>query len=138
MAHFMLVCLPMGRIRSILVVDDDAPMREMVIVMLQEQGIEAVGAESADAAMEVLRGHGFDAVLTDMQMPGKTGMELLLETRALEPRTAVIVMTSFADAEAFDRFTQAGAFGCLSKPFSREDLQAALAGSGPIDFDPAR
>jgi CheY-like chemotaxis protein len=128
----------MGRIRSILVVDDDAPMREMVVLMLREQGVEAIGAESADAAMEVLRVHSFDAVLTDVQMPGKTGLELLRETRALEPRTPVIVMTSFGSAEAFDRFRQEGALGCLSKPFSREELQAALAQAGPVEFGPGR
>jgi CheY-like chemotaxis protein len=128
----------MAALRSILVVDDDAPMREMVVSMLREQGFEATEAESADAAMDALRGRSFDAVLTDMQMPGKTGMELLQEARAFEPRTAVIVMTSFGDAEVFERVRQAGALGCLSKPFSREDLQAALTRAGPIDRDSAR
>jgi CheY-like chemotaxis protein len=128
----------MGRIRSILVVDDDAPMREMVVLMLRDDGIEAIGAESADRAMDVLRGHAFDAVLTDMQMPGKNGLELLQEARALEPRTPVIVMTSFGSAETFDRVRQAGALGCLSKPFSREELQAALAQAASGDFSPGR
>jgi CheY-like chemotaxis protein len=128
----------MGRIRSILVVDDDAPMREMVVLMLRDQGIEAIGADSAEAAMKVLRGHCFDAVLTDMQMPGKSGLELLREARALEPGTPVIVMTSFGSAEVFDRVKREGALGCLSKPFSSEELQAALAQAGPVDFGPGR
>jgi CheY-like chemotaxis protein len=121
------------RVQSVLIVEEDAPMRDMMVAMLRGEGIEVTSADNVDAAVEVLRRDGFDAVLSDVGMHGKGGFELLKLVRALELSIPVILMTSFGDPAVDDRARRAGASGCLSKPFGLEELQAALerAATGP-------
>ncbi len=61
--------------RSVLVVDDDGAMREMLVSLLEEEGLQALTADGADTAVEQVREHEFDAVISDIKMPGKDGVE---------------------------------------------------------------
>ena len=107
---------------SILVVDDDRATREMVVAMLREERIRARPVGSADEAVEALGEGAFDAILSDVRMPGKDGFRLLLELRDRGHRMPVILMTSFATSETARDARAAGAFDCLLKPFSRSAL----------------
>ena len=64
-------------------------------------------------------------------MPGKSGFDFLREARGVAPRTPVILMTSFGTVTTADRAKREGAFDCLSKPFSREELLDTLARALP-------
>jgi CheY-like chemotaxis protein len=86
--------------RSVLVVDDDAAMREMLTSLLAEAGIRAQTAKTAEDAMEALRNGEFDAVLSDIRMPGKSGYDLIGELRELRPETPVILMTAFGSLDS--------------------------------------
>ena len=112
--------------RRVLVVDDDAAMRDMVVSMLQESGIHARSAASADEAVEVARKGRFDVILSDVRMPGKDAFDLLRELEKHQPDTPVILMTAFGDSDDLSRALRAGAFDYLMKPFSRQALLAAL------------
>ncbi len=116
----------MGKLRSVLVVDDDLAMREMIISLLRERGIDAEGAESVDAALSVLRGNPVDAILSDIRMPERDGFELLREVRALQPGTPVVLMSSFGGDAHATLSERAGAAAYLSKPFQPSELSAAL------------
>jgi DNA-binding NtrC family response regulator len=104
------------------VVDDDLATRDMVVELLGEVGIRARSVGSADEAMEVIGRDSFDAILSDVRMPGKDGFRLLRELRDRGHRMPVILMTSFATSETARDARVAGAFDCLLKPFSRTAL----------------
>jgi DNA-binding NtrC family response regulator len=111
----------------ILVVDDDLAIREMLVDLLREEGIDARPVSSVDEALEALRRGDFEAILSDIQMPAKDGFTLLSEMRRLGNRVPVILMTSFGTEETTHEAVAAGAFDCLLKPFAREALLAAVS-----------
>ncbi len=116
----------MADVRSVLVVDDEAAMREMVVSLLEDEGIHAAAAGTADEACESLREHEVDAVLSDIRMPGRTGVELLGEIRELRPGTPVILMTAFGSIDSAVEAMRAGAFDYVTKPFKRDELLVTL------------
>ena len=69
----------MIRTRELLVVDDDDDLRRMLCELFQDQGYRVREAPSAEAALELARGHELDAVLSDVNMPGRSGIELVGE-----------------------------------------------------------
>jgi DNA-binding NtrC family response regulator len=107
---------------SILVVDDELATREMVVELLREEGFEAHPAGSVDEALEALQQGRFEAILSDIQMPGKDGFTLLRELRESGTAIPVILMTSFGTEETAHEAVGAGAFDCLLKPFARSAL----------------
>jgi DNA-binding NtrC family response regulator len=112
--------------RSVLVVDDDSAMREMVVSMLEDQGIHAHAAASADEAIERLTEFDCDVVVSDIRMPGKTGIDLLGQIRELRPDTPVVLMTAFGSIDSAVEAMQAGAFDYVTKPFKRDALLVTL------------
>jgi DNA-binding NtrC family response regulator len=112
--------------RSVLVVDDDAAMREMVVSLLDDQGIHARAASSADDAIERLTDFDCDVVLSDIRMPGRTGIELLGQIRELRPDTPVVLMTAFGSIDSAVEAMHAGAFDYVTKPFQRDALLLTL------------
>ena len=79
----------------ILVVDDDFPIREICVDFLAEEGYEVESAASGKDGLGLLAQKTFHILLSDIQMPGMTGTELLKETRRLHPEMEVILMTAF-------------------------------------------
>jgi DNA-binding NtrC family response regulator len=116
----------MPDVRTILVVDDDAPMREMLLSLLQDERYRVRASPSADKAVELARETEFDAVLSDIRMPGKDGIELLGELREIRPDTPVILMTAFGSIDSAVDAMRAGAFDYITKPFKRDAVLAAL------------
>ncbi len=112
--------------RSVLVVDDDGAMREMLVSLLEEEGLRAISAAGVTAAVEQVREHEFDAVISDIKMPGRDGVELVGELRTLRPDTPVILMTAFGSIDSAVSAMRAGAFDYLTKPFKREHVLVAL------------
>ncbi len=112
--------------RSVLVVDDEPAMREMLVSLLEEAGIDARGAGSADDALATSRERDFDAVLSDIRMPDKDGVVLLGELRQARPETPVILMTAFGSIDSAVEAMRDGAFDYITKPFKRGAVLAAL------------
>jgi len=112
--------------RTVLVVDDDAAMGEMVTSLLEDRNIEAIYVNSADAALEVAEQRRLDAVLSDIKMPGASGIELLGELRARLADTPVVLMTAFGSIDSAVEAMQAGAFHYVTKPFKRDEVLAVL------------
>ncbi len=111
---------------SVLVVDDDEAMREMLVSILEEANIEAVAAASADAALALFEGREFSAVLSDIRMPGKSGMELLGELHKLRPEVPVLLMTAFGSVDLAVEAMQEGAYHYITKPFKRKEILMIL------------
>ena len=86
--------------QTVLVVDDDAAMRAMLAELLRDEGYAVSEAASVDVALQLASEQEFDAVLSDIKMPGRSGLELLGEMRQLRPATPVVLMTAFGSIDA--------------------------------------
>jgi DNA-binding NtrC family response regulator len=101
-------------------------MREMVVSLLEDAGIHALPAASAGEALERLAEFDCDVVLSDIRMPGKTGIALAQEIRDIRGRTPVVLMTAFGTMDSAIEAMRAGAFDYIVKPFKREGVLVAL------------
>jgi response regulator RpfG family c-di-GMP phosphodiesterase len=110
----------------ILIVDDDSTVRDVIGVLLGEEGYVCATATTAEQAVELLHATEFHLVLCDMKMPGKDGLWLLDRLRAEQPSTAVIMLTAFGDTEAAVECLRRGALDYLLKPPKVTDLVRAI------------
>ncbi|MEE8077315.1 MAG: sigma-54 dependent transcriptional regulator [Candidatus Binatia bacterium] len=107
---------------SILVVDDEPPQLELIGGFLKKQGFEVALAESGERALQRFRQESFDLVLTDQRMPNLSGLDLVKAVRAVNPETAVIIMTAYGSIETAVDAIKAGATDYLTKPLNLDDL----------------
>ncbi|HEV8246189.1 MAG TPA: sigma-54 dependent transcriptional regulator [Polyangiaceae bacterium] len=110
----------------ILVVEDDDETREAVVGSLEDLGYEVLASAEARSAKLALDEREFDVLVTDIRMPGITGLELCAEIAGNHPDLPVILMTAFGDSRAVVQGMRAGATDFLPKPFSLEDLKVAV------------
>lgn len=109
--------------RRILVVDDDALMRNSLRRMLRLFGHSAVTVADGASALEVVVNQGhFDLVILDLNMPLMTGDELFFKIRALNPQQPIVLSSGFTDAETLDLLIENGLAGVLEKPYSSSEL----------------
>jgi two-component system, NtrC family, response regulator HydG len=108
--------------RTLLVADDDPGLRESLERTLSREGYRVVLAPDGQAALERLRGGGIDLIVTDLKMPGLTGLELLRAAKAIAPDIDVILLTAFGTVEEAVKAMKDGAYDFLTKPFRREQL----------------
>lgn len=114
--------------KKILAVDDSNSLRQMVVFTLKQAGYEVVEASSGEDALQKARTSSVNLVLTDVNMPGMSGIELVRQLRA-QPAykfTPILVLTTEAGADKKQEGRQAGATGWIVKPFSPEQLLATV------------
>ncbi|HEY6079209.1 MAG TPA: sigma-54 dependent transcriptional regulator [Polyangiaceae bacterium] len=111
-----------------LVVEDDAQSLRGIRALLAAYGFRAVCADSGAAAMQMLEelGEGIECVLTDLYMPGVSGMDLLMHVRQTRPELPVVVVTGRADVPSAVTAIREGAFDFQLKPLSPETLTMAV------------
>jgi len=107
----------------ILVVDDELSMREFLAILLEREGYQVTSAANAAEALELLENGLFDLVVSDVQMPGLNGIELLGRIKALAPDTAVLMITAFSAAEQAVEAMKLGAYDYIAKPFKIEEVK---------------
>jgi response regulator RpfG family c-di-GMP phosphodiesterase len=100
----------------ILVVDDDATVRDVIGTLLGEEGYVCATASSAEQGLELARASEFHLIISDMKMPGRDGLWLLDRMRAEQPSTAVIMFTAFGETEGAVECLRRGAADYLLKP----------------------
>jgi two-component system response regulator AtoC len=105
----------------VLIVDDERKMRRVLQILLEQMGLESVTAESGEAGLEVFAESKVDLVLTDLRLPGISGVAMLERLRQLDADVPVIVLTAHGTVETAVEAMKLGAFDYLLKPF---DLQA--------------
>lgn len=111
---------------QILVVDDEEGIREFVAEVLERRHT-VVTAPNGTAALEALSQSSFDLMLTDLKMPGITGLELLVRAKELQPDLEVIVLTAHGTVDTAVEAMKKGAFDFLQKPVSSPDELRLLA-----------
>lgn len=113
----------------LLLVDDDEQACSLLAEVLEREGYEVVRSLSVDAALQELDAteSRFDAVLTDLRMPGASGLDLVREARRRDPHALVFVLTAFGDAAAAGEAIRAGAHDFISKPYDLPALRQAIS-----------
>jgi two-component system, NtrC family, nitrogen regulation response regulator GlnG len=102
---------------NVWLVDDDASIRWVLEKALRQGGMSPTAFDQADTALAALRRDRPDVLITDVRMPGRSGLELLTEIRGSQPELPVIVMTAHSDLDSAVAAYQGGAFEYLPKPF---------------------
>jgi two-component system NtrC family response regulator len=115
----------MKRIK-ILVIDDDESLRRVLEYNLAQEGYAVLTAASGEQGLELLKKEGADLVLTDVRMPGMSGLQVMQEVRKLDAKIQVIILTAFGTIETAVEAMKAGAFHYISKPFNRDELKLTI------------
>ena len=102
----------------VLVVDDDPTILEMLSAFLEGKGYSVASCANGQEALEALEAELFDLVISDIEMAGVSGFELLRQTRARHPNIGIILMTAYEESHPLSAALRAGADGYISKPFS--------------------
>ncbi len=111
----------------VLIVDDEADFRNLLVEALDGMGYVVEGAESAEVAVEMVRERHYAILFTDLNMPGGlSGLELLKEIQVIDPKTFCILMTGYATTEAAILALKRGAYDFIQKPFKLAELEASL------------
>ncbi|HOT76922.1 MAG TPA: response regulator, partial [Candidatus Wallbacteria bacterium] len=111
---------------SILVVDDEEIMRNGLCEPLAAMGYDVSGVASAEAALKYLEDKTAGIIITDLRLPGMSGMELLTRVLEKKPHTAVLVMTAYGSVETAVDAMKKGAFDYITKPFSFDEIQVMI------------
>jgi len=107
---------------KILVIDDDPAVLDALNLVLRQEGFDVVSAENGGAAVAFAKNAAFDVAITDLKMPGMSGMETLAELRQIAPRLPVIIASGFVTDDVAAECMSLGALGYIRKPFEVGEL----------------
>ena len=113
-------------LRSILIADDEEPIRHVLAVLLSEQGFFVRAVKDGDEALRELAARDYDALVTDVRMPGMDGLSLVRAVQQQAPETTVIVMSAYGSHELALEAMKAGAYDYLGKPFRPDEVLLVL------------
>ncbi len=111
---------------SVLIVDDEAIVRESIRDWLKDAGYKVATAESGEEALEVVERQDFSVMILDLRLPGQTGISVLKEVKAVRPWIRSIIITAYPSAETSAEATRLGAIDYLIKPFAPDDLERLI------------
>lgn len=110
----------------ILIVDDEADLREIIAFDLNLQGFETLEAENGRVAFEICQKNQVDLIISDLRMPGGDGMQMLRDVKRINPeRPPVLLVTGFSDVASVEAYAS-GASALLAKPFERAEILRAV------------
>ena len=119
--------MPLPSPIPILIVDDEADLRNLLVEALEDQGYAAVGAEGGAQALALVNKCHFPVIFTDLNMPGGlSGLELLRAVHDQDPRSMGILMTGYATTEAAIQALKRGAYDFIQKPFKLIEIETSL------------
>lgn len=110
----------------ILAVDDSPEVRGVLFATLEPAGYDVTLAEDANAAAALLDSSTFSLVITDLRMPGRSGLELIRDLRGRDAGTPVILLSGSLDEESRGEAALLGQVECLEKPFTPSGLSAVI------------
>ena len=110
----------------VLVVDDERSMQEFLEIFLRSEGYEAVTAADVDSALLHLENDDFDVVITDIRMPGGSGLDVLRAAQSGDGDAVVIMMTAFASTETAIAAMKEGAYDYITKPFKVDEIRVVV------------
>ena len=111
---------------TILIIEDEAKMRRLLELNLADDGFKTLSAGNAEEGLRLLTSDAVDLVLTDLKLPGKSGLELLHSAKQQNPALPVVVMTAFGSVETAVEAMKAGASDYVLKPFSLAEIRMVV------------
>lgn len=111
----------------ILVVDDEESIREFLEIMLRKEGYEVTCAEDGQAGLDIIKKKSFDLVISDLQMPNMTGIELLKHVKDQHPDMLFMMITAFGTTETAVEAMKLGAYDYITKPFKIDEVRIIIA-----------
>lgn len=111
---------------SILVVDDERSMRDFLKILLEKEGHRVLTAANAETALDMIPDNTFEVVVSDIRMPGMSGIDLLGKIKEDTPDLAVIMITAFASPDDAVLAMKNGAFDYISKPFNVDEIKSVV------------
>jgi DNA-binding NtrC family response regulator len=112
---------------KLLIVEDDDSLREVISDVLSAKGYQVAAVGSVDPALNLLKEQQFDLVLSDFKLPGKNGIDLLREIRALTLKVPFVLMTAYGSTAMAVEAMKEGANDFITKPFEPEGLSGLIA-----------
>ena len=116
----------------ILIVDDEAGMREFLSIFLEREGFQVEAAQDGQEALQAAEKAPFDLVISDLRMPTMDGVRLLEGLRKFQPEIPVILMTAYASAESAIEAMKLGAYDYITKPFRVEESPSPSLSTGSL------
>ena len=110
----------------IMIIEDDEEMRSLLKDFFEEEGFETDSVSNGVDALRMFSEDHFDLVITDIRMPGLTGLDILPRIRRLKPETPVIVMTAYGSDDVRRRAFERGATTYLEKPIQLSKLRSVI------------
>ncbi len=111
---------------SVLVVDDERSMRDFLKILLEKEGHEVTAAKGGASALDCLANQPVDVIVSDIRMPGMTGIELLETVKEQFPKLPIILITAFASPDDAVLAMKNGAFDYISKPFNVDEIKSVI------------
>ena len=111
---------------KILLVDDENSLREMLSILLQREGYQVENAADGAAALTLAQENNYDLIISDIQMPKMTGIDLLRQLREVENDVTVIMMTAFSSTEEAVAAMKLGAYDYITKPFKNDEIRLVI------------
>jgi two-component system response regulator PilR (NtrC family) len=112
---------------KILVVDDEESIREFFEIMLKREGYEVMTAQNGRVALDLLKTKNADLIISDIQMPEMSGMELLAKVKEIDIDLPVIMVTAFGSTDTAVEAMKLGAFDYIQKPFKIDEVKIVIA-----------
>jgi CheY-like chemotaxis protein len=109
-----------------LIVDDDKKLRSLLSSLLMEEGDDVTACADGQSAIDKCREEKYDLVISDLVMPGASGIEVLKEARKRHPDTLVILITGYASLETAIEAIREGAYDYITKPFKLEEFKVIV------------
>src|SRR3989339_1193492 len=111
---------------KIIIIDDEAGMRQVITKILVPQGHEVFAAEEGIQALEICRKESPDLALMDIRLPDMDGGEILAGLKRIKPQLPVVILSGFGDVDAAADLVKQGGFEYISKPFKIDDFLALV------------
>ena len=112
--------------RTLLIVDDDGPLRTRLVRAFSERGFDVVGAADYDQAIATARGDSPELALVDLRLPGGSGLDLVHDLKAIDHATRVVVLTGYGSIATAVQSLRLGATSYLTKPVDADQILAAF------------
>jgi DNA-binding NtrC family response regulator len=109
--------------KRILIVDDEAPVRDVLVRFFEGEGFAVCQAANGTDALGLVGKERFDVILTDLKMPGASGLDVLREIKRMSPETVVLIFTAYPNPETTVRALQLHTDGYITKPVNLNRLK---------------
>ena len=117
-------------ILNILIVDDDKKLLAVLTSILSEEKHNVMTCSNGLEAIDKCRNKAFDLIISDLMMPGASGLEVLKESRKIYPETLVVLVTGYASIETAIQAIREGAYDYITKPFKLEEIKIVVHNAG--------